>query len=100
MYLLQHCKVAKLNRLHQIFRCIIIKVTSNLYFYKNSHAYNKDSASCLMKFEIATLFTRFAIKHSFQNNFLLNCLPKRTFVLENKNSRFLWREFLKLGFFS
>lgn len=55
MYLLQHCKVAKLNRLHQIFRCIIIKVTSNLYFYKNSHAYNKDSASCLMKFEIATL---------------------------------------------
>lgn len=29
MYLLQHCKVAKLNRLHQIFRCIIIKVTSN-----------------------------------------------------------------------
>ena len=46
--------------------------------YENSHSYNKDYTSCLMNFEIATLFIRFAIKHSFQKNFLLHCLPKGT----------------------
>ena len=46
--------------------------------YENSHSYNKDYASCLMNFEIATLFIRLAIKHSFQKNFLLHCLPKGT----------------------
>ena len=93
--------------------------------------------------EIAILFVRFAIKHSFHKNSLLHCLPKRILVLEKripysygksfwtdcnsihkicnytffpeelstsllagknsrsweKNSRFLWREFLKSRFF-
>ena len=93
--------------------------------------------------EIAILLVRFAIKHSFHKNSLLHCLPKRILVLEKripysygksfwtdrnsihkicnytffpeelstsllagknsrsweKNSRFLWREFLKSRFF-
>ena len=52
-----------------------------------------------MNSEIAILFIRSAIKHSFQKNLLLLCLPERILVLEKKNSRFLWQEFLKLQFY-
>ena len=69
MYLVHRYNVAKLNRLHQIFWSIIIKVTGNKNFLenfcdKNYHSYSRDPASYLMNSEIAILFVRFAIKHS------------------------------------
>ena len=35
--------------------------------------------------EISIPFVRFAVKHSFQKNFLLHCLPKIILVLEKRS---------------
>ena len=55
----------------------------------------RDSTLYLMNSEIAILFIRSAIEHSFLKNLLPLCLLERILVLKKKNSEFLWQEFLK-----
>ena len=58
----------------------------------------RDSASYLMYFEIAILFIRSAIIHSFQKNPYTSFPAKECPHFEKKKSRFLWHGVLKLRF--
>ena len=98
-YLLHRCHEAQL---HQIWMCIITKVTYkkgllNKILTVRIHILLTKILPLILWLLKLRFFSRFANKHFFQKNFLLNCLPKRILVLEKKNSSNLVSEIVILS---
>ena len=89
------CNVAKLNRLHYMFTCIIFKIPGdksllNKIFVIIILIVVTKILPLTLNSEVAILFIRFATEHSFQQNSSSLPVTKNSRSGEN-NSRFLWQ---------